>query len=61
MPFRLLVERLMEHLEELHRQVRDLEAQIKRWHRDNDASLKLAQVPGIGPISDVRGMRPFHA
>jgi transposase len=49
--FRLLVERLMEHLKELDRQVRELEAQIQRWHRENDASLKLAQVPGIGPIT----------
>lgn len=45
--FRLLIQRLMEHLKELG----DLEAQIQRWHRDNDASLKLAQVPGIGPIT----------
>jgi transposase len=49
--FRLLIERLMEHLNELDRQVRELEAQIQRWHRDNEASLKLAQVPGIGPIT----------
>jgi transposase len=49
--FRLLVERLMEHLKELDRQVRELEAQIQRWHRENDASLKLAQVPGIRPIT----------
>ncbi|MEA3103245.1 MAG: transposase [Caballeronia mineralivorans] len=49
--FRLLVERLIEHLKELDRQVRELEAQIQRWHRDNDASLKLARVPGIGPIT----------
>lgn len=49
--FRLLIQLLMEHLKELDRQVRDLEAQIQRWHRDNDASLKLAQVPGIGPIT----------
>lgn len=49
--FRLLIERLMEHLKELDRQVRELEAQIQRWHRDNDASLKLARIPGIGPIT----------
>jgi transposase len=49
--FRLLIERLMEHLKELDRQVRELEAQIQKWHRENDASLKLAQVPGIGPIT----------
>jgi transposase len=49
--FRLLVERLMAHLKELDRQVRELETQIQRWHRENEASLKLAQVPGIGPIT----------
>lgn len=25
--------------------------QIQSWHRDNDASRKLAQIPGIGPIT----------
>jgi transposase len=42
--FRLLVERLMEHLKELDRQVRELEAQIQRWHRKSDASLELAHL-----------------
>jgi transposase len=36
---------------ELDRQVRKLEVQIQRWHCENDASLKLTQVPGIGPIT----------
>jgi transposase len=49
--FRLLIQRLMEHLKELDRQVRELEAQIQAWHRDNEASCKLARVPGIGPIT----------
>ena len=49
--FRQLLERLMDHLKDLDRQVDELEIQIKSWHRDNAASRKLAQVPGIGPIT----------
>ncbi len=49
--FRSLIGRLMDHLKELDRQVRDLEAQIQSWHRQSDDSCKLAQVPGIGPIT----------
>jgi transposase len=49
--FRQLLQRLGEHRKELHRHVDELEAQIQLWHRDNDASRKLAQIPGIGPIT----------
>jgi transposase len=49
--FRLLVQRLMDHLKELDRQAGELEAQIALWHRDHEPSRKLAQVPGIGPIT----------
>jgi len=49
--FRLLIARLMDHLKELDRQVDELEAQIKSWHRASDASCKLEKVPGIGPIT----------
>lgn len=49
--FRLLIERLVDHLKELDRQVGELEAQIQRWHRDNSASQKLAKIPGIGPMT----------
>jgi transposase len=49
--FRSLIGRLMNHLKELDRQVRELEAQIQSWHRESDDSRKLAQVPGIGPIT----------
>ena len=28
-----------------------MELQIKSWHRYNQASCKLAQIPGIGPLS----------
>ena len=49
--FRDLISRLLTHFNDLHRQVLELEAQIKAWHRDNPASLKLAEIPGIGPIT----------
>lgn len=49
--FRHLVQRLVEHLKELDRQVDELEQQIQSWHRQNDASRKLAEIPGIGAIT----------
>ena len=49
--FRLLVQRLLDHLKELDRQVGELETQIQQWHRSSDVSSKLAQIPGIGPIT----------
>lgn len=49
--FRQLIERLGDHLKELDRQVQELEVQIQAWHRENAASKKLAQIPGIGPIT----------
>ena len=49
--FRLLVQRLLDHLKELDRQVKELEAQIQGWHRANDLSCRLAQIPGVGPLT----------
>ena len=49
--FRQLLQRLMEHLKELDRQVGELEREIQVWHRENERSRKLAKVPGIGPIT----------
>lgn len=49
--FRLLVQRMLDHLKELDLQVDELELQIVKWHRQSDASSKLAKVPGIGPIT----------
>jgi transposase len=49
--FRLLVQRLLDHLKELDAQVEELESQIVKWHRQSEASSKLAKVPGIGPIT----------
>ena len=49
--FRDLLQRLVVHLRELNHQVQELEAQIDVWHRGNDASRKLAKIPGIGPLT----------
>ena len=49
--FRHLIQRLVEHFQELDRQVLELEREIKAWHRANPASCKLEQIPGIGPIT----------
>lgn len=46
-----LFHRLGEHLKELDLQVQDLEDEILRWHRQNEASRKLAAIPGIGPLT----------
>jgi transposase len=49
--FRQLLQRLVEHLKELDHQVKELETQIQVWHQHNDASQRLAGIPGIGPIT----------
>ena len=50
-PMRQLIDRLCTHLKELDRQVDELEQQIQHWHRDTALSQKLAEIPGIGPIT----------
>lgn len=49
--FRQLMQRLGDHLKELDRQEGQLEREIQQWHRGNEASCKLAEIPGIGPIT----------
>lgn len=49
--FRLLIQRLLDHLKELDDQVKELESQIVKWHHSSELSSKLAGVPGIGPIT----------
>lgn len=49
--FRLLIQRLLDHMKELDDQVKELESQIVKWHRSSELSSKLAGVPGIGPIT----------
>lgn len=49
--FRQLIQRLGEHLQELDRQVTELEREIHQWHRGNEDSCRLAELPGVGPIT----------
>lgn len=49
--FRGLLQRLVAHLRELNQQVQELEEQIDTWHRANEASQRLAKIPGIGPLT----------
>lgn len=48
---RRLIQRLADNLKEMDRQVAELEVQIQQWHNENEASRKLAEIPGIGPIT----------
>jgi len=48
---RRLLERLADNLKEMDRQEKELDAQIRKWHNENEASRKLAEIPGIGPIT----------
>jgi transposase len=48
---RHLIERLLVHFKELDRQVGELEAQIKAWHRSSELSRRLEKIPGIGPLT----------
>src|ERR1700722_18455955 len=48
---RELFAQLLEHLRYLDAQVKALEAQIKAWHKEDAASQRLEQIPGIGPLS----------
>jgi len=49
--FRLLIQRLLDHLKVLQEQVDEIEMQIKAWHRASEASQRLEKVPGIGPLT----------
>lgn len=49
--FRQLITRLVEHLKVLDTQVEDLERQIRAWHKENEASRRLAEIPGVGPMT----------
>jgi transposase len=50
-PFVHLIEELLAHMGEQDRHIQAFERQIMQWHRTNPISLKLAQIPGIGPIT----------
>ena len=48
---RELLERLHRRLQALDAEVRELEAHVVSWHRQNTQSRKLADIPGIGPLT----------
>ena len=47
---RELLERLGANLQDMDKQVRELERQIVLWHRENEASRKLEAIAGIGAL-----------
>ena len=49
--FRALLWRLGENLKHLHEQAGELEREIVRWHRQNEASCTVAAIDGIGPLT----------
>jgi transposase len=48
---RSLVARLFEHFQQLGNQVKELESQIKVWHRQSAASERIEAIPGIGALT----------
>lgn len=40
-----------DQLADLQRRLRELERAILHWHRQNEASRRLASIPGVGPIT----------
>jgi transposase len=48
---RELFAQLLQHLRHLDAQVQALETQIKAWHKEDAASQRLEQIPGIGPLT----------
>lgn len=49
--FRFLVQSQLAHFRHLDEEIEQLEQQIKAWHRDNEMSRRLEQIPGIGPMT----------
>jgi transposase len=49
--FKSLIERLIEHLKLLDRQVDEIQKQIVAWGRSCPLAQKMQKVPGIGPLS----------
>jgi transposase len=49
--FRALMVRLLEHFRLLDQQVKEIEEQIRAWHRSSETSQRLEKVPGIGILT----------
>jgi transposase len=48
---RQLLARLHEHWQQLDRQVAQLEGEIQRWHKNSEASQRVAALAGVGALS----------
>ena len=49
--FRYLRQRWYDHLKDMDKQVDEMDEKIQQWHRSSEMSRKLAEIPGIGPIT----------
>ena len=49
--FRQLVDLQLHHLGELQDRIGELDRQIERWHKDNEASQRLMAIPGVGILT----------
>ena len=49
--FRQVVDRLMESLKFVDKQVKEMERDIKAWHAQSEASCKIEDIPGVGPLT----------
>ena len=48
---RQLIQRLYEHLKHLDHEIEHCEAMMASWHRQNEASQRLAAIPGVGLLT----------
>jgi transposase len=48
---RSLFSRLFDHFRQLSEQVKELESQIKAWHKQSTASARIEAIPGIGALT----------
>lgn len=49
-PGRKILGLLAEQIDELEKRIAQVDAEILAWHRANQASQRLAKIPGIGPL-----------
>jgi transposase len=49
--FERLIELELDHLREVEGRLAELQQQIEAWHRESDASCRLAAIPGVGVLT----------
>lgn len=48
---RPMLRELIDHIRELNGRISTLERQIHLWHQNNETSRRLAEIPGVGPLT----------